>query len=79
MAITLPPKKESSSQPSERKIDEFISGAETTPHDTGSKKVNMVFSLEMLNRIDTSAKKKGITRTAWIHYAALKALEKEEK
>jgi hypothetical protein len=37
--------------------------------------VNMRFDSALLARIDRAAKSQGISRTAWLHVAAYKALE----
>jgi hypothetical protein len=37
--------------------------------------VNIRFDAPFLSRIDTAAKQQGISRTAWRHIAASKALE----
>ena len=37
--------------------------------------VNMRFDSTLLGRIDADAKRLGISRTAWLHVAAAKALE----
>jgi hypothetical protein len=42
---------------------------------TGKTVVNMRFDANLLRRIDTAAKRQGISRTAWLLVAAAKALE----
>jgi hypothetical protein len=64
-----------------QKAEAFISGAglprSPTPTEAeGSKTVvNMRFDTALLQRIDAAAKRLGISRTAWLHVAASKALE----
>jgi len=60
----------------DRKADAFIH-AKTTPADPddGRKVVNMRFDVALLKRIDEAARSQGISRTAWLHVAASKALE----
>lgn len=68
---------------SEQKAAAFISGAglprsATAPvadQDAGKITVNMRFDAALLQRIDHAAKSQGISRTAWLHVAASKALE----
>jgi len=68
---------------SEQKAAAFISGAglqrsATAPvadQDVGKTTVNMRFDAALLQRIDRAAKSQGISRTAWLHVAASKALE----
>jgi len=68
---------------SEQKAAAFISGAglprsATAPvadQDAGKTTVNMRFDAALLQRIDHAAKSQGISRTAWLHVAASKALE----
>jgi hypothetical protein len=70
----------------EAKADAFISGAgsKTTPTPvrqgqtarTAPEKVvvNMRFDPTLLERVDASARKRGISRTAWLHWAAAEML-----
>jgi hypothetical protein len=60
----------------DRKAEAFIH-AKTTPADpdAGKTVVNMRFDVALLNRVDAAARKQGISRTAWLHVAASKALE----
>jgi hypothetical protein len=68
---------------SDRKAEAFISGAGvsrakvTTLAEPEARKttVNMRFDVALLKRIDEAARSQGISRTAWIHVAASKALE----
>ena len=67
----------------DQKVEAFISGADqqrssaSSPGQAeGSKAVvNMRFDLSLLQRIDAAARRQGISRTAWLHVAASKALE----
>lgn len=71
-----------SSRPADdRKADAFIAGAnKKTPATTqderaGKTIVNLRFNSRLLARIDAAARRQGISRTAWLHVAASKALE----
>jgi hypothetical protein len=65
----------------DRKADAFIAGAaKGTPaaiqdEDAGKTVVNMRFDARLLARIDAAARRQGISRTAWLHVAASRALE----
>jgi hypothetical protein len=41
----------------------------------GKSVVNMRFDAKLLARVDAAARRQGISRTAWLHVAASKALE----
>ncbi len=58
----------------DRKAEAFISGADLTAQPEGKSVVNMRFDSALLKRIDAAAKQQGISRTAWLHVAASKAL-----
>jgi hypothetical protein len=65
---------------SEAKAAAFISGAGAPAQPIaerleGKAVVNMRFDAALLQRIDRAAKGLGITRTAWLHVAASRALE----
>lgn len=81
MAIKMPHAVKADS--SDRKAEAFIGGAgsplaqvaapaEPEPAKTT---VNMRFDVALLRRIDGAARRQGISRTAWLHVAASKALE----
>jgi hypothetical protein len=66
----------------DKKADAFIAGANkggvpapTQIASPGKAVVNMRFDARLLARIDTAARQLGISRTAWLHVAASKALE----
>lgn len=68
---------------SDRKAEDFIKGAGTGPAkveepaipEASKAVVNMRFDSVLLERIDAAARRLGISRTAWLHVAAAKALE----
>jgi hypothetical protein len=78
MAIKMP---QPAARPAntDQKAEAFISGAGTVKlapvADEGRAVVNMRFDADLLRRIDAAAKRQGISRTAWLHVAAAKALE----
>jgi hypothetical protein len=67
----------------DRKAEAFIAAAsargsapaEAKDDSTGKAVVNMRFDARLLARIDVAARRQGISRTAWLHVAASKALE----
>ena len=77
MAIKMPHAVKSAS--SEEKAAAFISGAgapaPVAEQEAGKTTVNMRFDAALLRRIDRAAKGQGISRTAWLHVAASKALD----
>lgn len=88
MAITKRPKaspaKLSLPDEKERRITAFITGvdpAETTPQlpppepDAKRARVMMRFDPTLLERIDAAAKHRGVSRTAWLHMVASRALD----
>ena len=67
----------------DRKAEAFIGGAGAPPAlaepaaapEPARTTVNMRFDVALLRRIDEAARRQGISRTAWLHVAASKALE----
>jgi hypothetical protein len=59
----------------ENKAAAFIAGGKLSTDETGKATVNMRFDAALLAKIDDAARKQGISRTAWLHVAAAKALE----
>jgi hypothetical protein len=71
-----------SARPAEdRKAEAFIAGAaKAVPapvqdERAGKAVVNLRFDVRLLARIDAAARRQGISRTAWLHVAASRALE----
>jgi hypothetical protein len=52
----------------------FIAGKAASADNVGRAVVNMRFDPALLARIDAAARAQGISRTAWLHVAASKAL-----
>ena len=87
MAITKRPKPGAAQPPSsgeqERRIEAFIAGLETAPAthsppvepDPKRARVMMRFDPTLLGRIDAAAKRRGVSRTAWLHMVASRALD----
>jgi hypothetical protein len=67
-----------SSPDKNRQAEAFIAKAmpaPASPPEYGKAIVNMRFDAGMLARIDAAARRQGISRTAWLHVAASKALD----
>jgi predicted HicB family RNase H-like nuclease len=78
MSIAKRPSR-NTNQNSEAAAEEFISGADQSEKTSRRNKVmtTMRFDPELLERIDAAAKKRGISRSAWINYTLSKAIEEE--
>lgn len=75
MAIAKKPKRPSPATHEERVASQFIAGA-TKPkaHKTPT---TLRFDPDLLDRIDAEAKRRGISRSAWIQYTLSLALDDE--
>jgi hypothetical protein len=64
----------------ERAAEAFITGAKEAPPPKYTKKVPILvrFDRELLERVDRAAKRRGISRSGWVHYQISRALEEEE-
>ena len=91
MAITKRPKPTPApvvpAEERERKIEAFIAGtgpAEVAPPepepepDPKRARVMMRFDPTLLQRIDAAARRRGVSRTAWLHMVASRALDQGE-
>jgi hypothetical protein len=65
----------------ERTAEAFITGAEESTPVTPAKKVPILvrFDRELLARVDRAAKRRGISRSGWVHYQISRALEAEDE
>ncbi len=85
MAIAKKPKSnhiESTGKNAERAAEAFISGGnkDEVQVEDKSKKVPIMmrFDSEVLKRVDTAAKRRGISRSAWIQFTVSRALDQGE-
>lgn len=85
MAITKKPKSnhlENTGKDAERAAEAFISGvgkAETQAEGKENKvPIMMRFDPTVLKRVDTAAKRRGISRSAWIQFTVSRALDQGE-
>jgi uncharacterized protein (DUF4415 family) len=85
MAITKKPKSNLNTiarQSDEEAAEAFISGAgQASKAGSGEAKkvpVMMRFDPDVLKRVDTAAKRRGISRSAWIQFTVSRALDQGE-
>jgi hypothetical protein len=64
----------------ERAAEAFITGAEAQPSPARPTKVPILvrFDRDLLTRVDRAAKRRGLSRSGWIHYQISRALDAEE-
>jgi hypothetical protein len=64
----------------ERAAEAFIAGAEEAPPAKRPNKIPILvrFDRDLLERVDRAAKRRGISRSGWVHYQISRALEEEE-
>jgi hypothetical protein len=64
----------------EHAAEAFITGAEapTPPKDTKKVPILVRFDRDLLARVDRAAKRRGISRSGWVHWQISRALEEEE-
>lgn len=80
MTIALNPKRSTLAvHKSEAQVEQFISGAGRQPEDEQNRKPIMIrIQPELLDRIDKAARRRGISRTAFIVSSAAEKLESME-
>jgi hypothetical protein len=85
MAIAKKPKSNqntTSSQDGERAAEAFISGAgkQVEPAEETARKVPFMvrFDADVLKRVDEAAKRRGVSRSAWIQFTVSRALDQGE-
>ena len=77
MAIAKKPHRQQPTNADERAVERFISGAET-PKAAGHRiPTTLRFDSDLLARIDAAAKRRGISRSAWIQYTLSRSLDEE--
>jgi len=71
-------------KPSEAKAEAFIANANhgrpaghSPPEEASKSVINMRIDAALLARIDADARRRGISRTAWVHVAAGKMLKED--
>jgi hypothetical protein len=64
----------------EAKLDEFITGKGASTGEKGGKRVPALIRFEpsLLRRVDAAAKKRGVSRAAWLQFVVSRALDAGE-
>jgi predicted HicB family RNase H-like nuclease len=79
MAIAKKPQGHQTDIATERAAEDFIAGAESPASKRERKTPILIrFDPHILKRVDQAAKRKGISRSAWIQFMVGRALEEEE-
>jgi hypothetical protein len=80
MAIAKKPNGHQPGITAEKAAEHFIAGAERQSAKRERKTPVLIrFDPQILTRIDQAAKRKGISRSAWVHFMVSRALEQEER
>lgn len=79
MAIAKKPSTQNKPSNNDRVAESFIAGADSKQPKSDRSKVQTTlrFDRDLLTRIDEAAKRRGISRSAWIQYKLSEALESE--
>ena len=84
MPIAKRPQSSNKTPPVADPADAFIAGAEPPPVATASpqrtrkERIMVQFDDEVLGRVDAAAKRRGISRSAWIQFTVSRALDQGE-
>ena len=83
MAIAKKPSRSTThTQPAdaEKAAEAFIAGAGGVPEPAESRKMPVMirFDRDLLERVDAAAKRRGISRSAWVQYTVSRALDTGE-
>lgn len=85
MAIAKKPKRQqiaTTSPQQEKAAEDFIAGAgepsTTTSEEKRKVPIMMRFDRDVLTRVDAAAKRRGISRSAWIQFTVSRALDQGE-
>jgi hypothetical protein len=79
MAIAKKPNGHQPGIATEKVAEHFIAGAERKSTKRERKTPVLIrFDPHILTRIDQAAERKGISRSAWVHFMVSRALEQEE-
>ena len=77
MAIAKKPDRQQAPRAEDRAAEQFIAGASKA--ESGNRRVvtTLRFDPDLLARIDAAAKRRGISRSAWIQYTLSRVLDEE--
>lgn len=77
MAIAKKPKVSQVKAPDETAAEAFIAGAEKPAKKGRRRQTTMRLDAELLSRVDAAARRRGVSRSAWVSYALSRALDEE--
>lgn len=77
MAIGKKPNRQQNVTVGEQAANRFIAGAAKPKAEIGKTPTTLRFNPDLLERIDAAAKRRGISRSAWIQYKLSQALDEE--
>jgi predicted HicB family RNase H-like nuclease len=78
MAIAKKPNRKLTDR-SEKEASRFIEGAGKEPKRALRQPTTLRFDPDLLKRIDKAARRRGISRSAWIQYTLSRALDEEDR
>ena len=78
MAIGKKPKQQQPAPDPELAAERFIEAASKPPADPPKIMVTLRFDPDLLSRIDAAAKRRGVSRSAWIQYNLSRLLEEDQ-
>lgn len=77
MAIAKKPNRQHRVSDEERAAHQFIEGADRPKTEARKAPTTLRFNRDLLARIDAAAKRRGVSRSAWIQYTLSRALDEE--
>lgn len=77
MSIGKKPSRQRATADRERAAEQFIAAASEPPVETRKIMTTLRFDADLLARIDAAAKRRGVSRSAWIQYNLSRVLEEE--
>jgi hypothetical protein len=82
MAITKKPSRNTNviaGRDDEKAVQAFIAGSAKANEEEATKKPVLIrFDPQLLERVDTAAKRRGISRSAWVQFTVSRALDQGE-
>lgn len=77
MAIAKKPERQQNATGDERAASRFIAGALKPKAEAHKTPTTLRFNPDLLERIDAAAKRRGVSRSAWIQYTLSRVLDEE--
>jgi len=77
MAIAKKPERQQPAHSEEQTASRFIAGATKPKEEAHKMPTTLRFDPGLLERIDAAAKRRGISRSAWIQYTLSRVLDEE--